>query len=66
MLEVQDKVLDPEFPLDVSCYRGFYTDMTEDELHGGPDGGPLDCVKFFRLHQTPRGSEPVEIADEQV
>lgn len=59
-------MLDLDFPLDVSCFREFYTDMTEDQMKGGPDGTPLDCVKFFRLHHSPRGTESVEISNDQV
>jgi len=66
LLDVQDQVLDPSFPLDVSCFSGFYTDMTQEQLTGGPDGGPLDCVKFHRLHLTPRGAEIVEISNETI
>jgi hypothetical protein len=66
MLEVQDQVLGPDFHLDPSCFREFYTDMTEDQSHGGPNGEPLDCVKFFRRHPVPKGSDPVDTANEEV
>jgi len=52
--------------MDTSCFREFYTDMTQEQMTGGPDGGPLDCVKFFRLHHVPRGAEIVEISNQTV